>query len=513
MSLTWQDDYSPLQSVLTVLIFTRLLSRYGTVALAGYGIGARLTQISRGVFQVNAGSLFPAFRRLERDGLIKAEWRGTENNRRARYYELTAAGRRQLAAEVTHWERFVNAYAARLRATCTDLADPAYAGTHVQLSGTAIYRNQWVNFDGAPKTFTGTVHSGFRKARVGLGLIFTNDQIGVHSDNSIYGVYSYKIPVSRRKNGGVISMGIQGGFNALKSDYFKTTPRDGAEVGVISKFNPNFGAGFFYRGTNVYAGLSVPYILNNKIIDIIDVEMDTTFSTAGKQQRYYYLMGGFTKSISKDVKWMPSTLIRIQNNAPLSFDINNTFIFYDVVGLGLSYRLGDALVQLADLHLAEVDDRRGDDAGREDRAAAGTGHRILARADRSDSGGSRSRSNRCRCCRRRRRGDESGRAEEVSGGIEAAEEDAREAGRREGGLTWSCAPCTWTAMPWKRGGARSASARALTAMWLGQGKSSVLRPVTRYARSPSASFQAMPTRTSASGENQGRCHTAYGGLR
>lgn len=233
------------------------------------------------------------------------------------------------------------------------LVNPAYAGTHVQLSGTGIYRNQWVNFDGAPKTFTGTIHSGFRKARVGLGLIFTNDQIGVHSDNSLYGVYSYKIPVSPRKDGGVLSMGIQAGFNVLKSDYFKTTPRDGAEVGVISKFNPNFGAGAFYRGKNLYAGISVPYILNNKIIDIIDVEMDTTFNSSGKQQRYYYLMGGFTKSLSKDVKWMPSTLIRIQNNAPLSFDINSMFIFYDVVGLGFSYRIDDAVIVLFELQINE----------------------------------------------------------------------------------------------------------------------------------------------------------------
>src|SRR5688500_2834863 len=164
------------------------------------------------------------------------------------------------------------------------LVNPAYAGTHVQLSGTAIYRNQWVNFDGAPKTFTGTVHSGFRKARVGLGLIFANDQIGVHSDNSLFGVYSYKIPISKRKNGGVISIGIQGGCHVLKADYFKTTPRYGSEVGVISKFNPNVGAGVFYRGNNLYAGLSVPYILNNKSIDIIDVEVDTTFDTSGKQQ-------------------------------------------------------------------------------------------------------------------------------------------------------------------------------------------------------------------------------------
>lgn len=233
------------------------------------------------------------------------------------------------------------------------LVNPAYAGTHVQLSGTAIYRNQWVNFDGAPKTFTGTVHSGFRKARVGLGLIFANDQIGVHSDNSVFGVYSYKIPVSRRKNGGVISMGLQAGFNVLKSDYFKTNPRDGAEVGVISKFNPNFGAGVFYRGNNVYAGLSVPHIVNNKIIDIIDVEADTTFNTSGKQQRYYYLMGGFSKKLSEDLKWMPSTLIRIQDNAPLSFDINNMFILYDVVGLGFSYRLNDSVIGLFELQINE----------------------------------------------------------------------------------------------------------------------------------------------------------------
>ena len=55
----------------------------------GYGIGVRIEQISKGVFQVNAGSLFPAFRRLERDGFIHGEWRITENNRRAKYDKLT----------------------------------------------------------------------------------------------------------------------------------------------------------------------------------------------------------------------------------------------------------------------------------------------------------------------------------------------------------------------------------------------------------------------------------------
>jgi transcriptional regulator len=70
----------------------------------GYGIGVRIEQISRGVFQVNAGSLFPAFRRLERDGFIKGEWRDTENNRRARYYSLTAQGRARLRRDTRDWQ-------------------------------------------------------------------------------------------------------------------------------------------------------------------------------------------------------------------------------------------------------------------------------------------------------------------------------------------------------------------------------------------------------------------------
>src|ERR1044071_6587678 len=79
------------------------------------------------------------------------------------------------------------------------LVNPAYAGRQVQLSATAIYRNQWVNLDGAPKTFTTTVHSGFRKYRVGLGFILSNDQIGIHNDVGFYGVYSYKLPINNKK--------------------------------------------------------------------------------------------------------------------------------------------------------------------------------------------------------------------------------------------------------------------------------------------------------------------------
>ena len=87
----------------------------------GYGIGVRIEHISKGVFQVNAGSLFPAFRRLERQGLIKGEWQATENNRRAKYYTLTAQGRAQLKRETRDWEVQTAAIARILQASAGEV--------------------------------------------------------------------------------------------------------------------------------------------------------------------------------------------------------------------------------------------------------------------------------------------------------------------------------------------------------------------------------------------------------
>ena len=73
--------------------------------LHGYGISQRLATLSRDQFQVNPGSLFPSLYRLEQDGKLKAEWRATENKRRAKYYRLTASGRKQLEQHRQRWTR------------------------------------------------------------------------------------------------------------------------------------------------------------------------------------------------------------------------------------------------------------------------------------------------------------------------------------------------------------------------------------------------------------------------
>jgi PadR family transcriptional regulator, regulatory protein PadR len=94
-----------LQGTLDLLILRTL----SAASMHGWGIAQRIQQLSEDVFCINQGSLYPALHRLERDGLIDAEWGASENNLRARIYSLTRAGRKQLEAETTTWERVVAA--------------------------------------------------------------------------------------------------------------------------------------------------------------------------------------------------------------------------------------------------------------------------------------------------------------------------------------------------------------------------------------------------------------------
>jgi len=89
-----------------------------TLSLApmhGWGISQRVQQISDGVLELNQGSLYPALQRLEKDGLITSEWGTTDNNRRARYYRITASGRKALGDELGSWRRFAAGLEAVLR--------------------------------------------------------------------------------------------------------------------------------------------------------------------------------------------------------------------------------------------------------------------------------------------------------------------------------------------------------------------------------------------------------------
>jgi transcriptional regulator len=108
---------SPETSLLQGTLDLLILKALKLDALHGLGVSRRIEQVTRGAFQVKPGSLFPALHRLEQAGYLKSEWGESENRRRAKFYQLTAAGRRQLEAETAEWTRISLAIASALKAT------------------------------------------------------------------------------------------------------------------------------------------------------------------------------------------------------------------------------------------------------------------------------------------------------------------------------------------------------------------------------------------------------------
>ena len=108
-----QSKLDILQGTLDLMVLKTL---EGLGPLHGYGIARRLEQVSGEALQLNQGTLYPALLRLEQAGLIRSQWGVSENNRRARFYSLTAAGRKRLAREAQNWERVAGIMTRILRA-------------------------------------------------------------------------------------------------------------------------------------------------------------------------------------------------------------------------------------------------------------------------------------------------------------------------------------------------------------------------------------------------------------
>ena len=117
--------------------------------------------------------------------------------------------------------------------------------------------------------------------------------------------------------------------------------------GVSSTLNPNFGTGLYYSAKDMYLGISVPFLLNSDLIDA-----QGTLSE-GRRRRTYFITYGNKYKISKDVDFLPQALVRIQEGAPLTFDLNAHFIYMDAVGLGMTYRLTEGIVAMFELKLNE----------------------------------------------------------------------------------------------------------------------------------------------------------------
>lgn len=229
------------------------------------------------------------------------------------------------------------------------LLNPAYAGSLNVLSVIAVHREQWVNVDGAPTYQAFTAHTSFNENRVGVGLQATRDVVGATESTSMYGSYAYKIKTSI----GIMSMGLQGGFDYRKSDFGLLKLPDAGDpllTGTPTRTTPNFGVGFYFANPYMYAGASAPYVLENKTLDVKEGQTNVSES---RESRYYYATGGIILPITQVIKISPSILMRMQEANRISYEFTGTVIFDGIAYAGVGVRNSGDLVFLGQLLLNE----------------------------------------------------------------------------------------------------------------------------------------------------------------
>lgn len=128
----------------------------------------------------------------------------------------------------------------------TIVVNPAYAGSRQAMSVFALHRTQWVGVDGAPVTNSFSINTPINESKIGLGLSFVNDRIGISTENNISADFSYTIPASERYK---MSFGLKASANLLNVDFNKLTYQPGDpnayQDNIDNKFSPNIGVGFY----------------------------------------------------------------------------------------------------------------------------------------------------------------------------------------------------------------------------------------------------------------------------
>lgn len=231
--------------------------------------------------------------------------------------------------------------------------NPAYAGSRDVLSFVGLYRTQWVGLDGAPDTFTASLHSPVSE-KVGLGLNITHDEIFITSETYIDLDFSYTLDMS---NKGKLALGLKAGghFLNIDTDRLNTgafNPGDAdTEINVDNKFSPQFGLGVFYYTDTFYLGLSAPNILKTEHFDENGAN-NNSFATA-EERVNLYLMAGKTFDVNTDLKFKPSVLFKMVEGAPLQADLSGNLLIKEKLTLGLAYRWSAALSAMAGFQISD----------------------------------------------------------------------------------------------------------------------------------------------------------------
>jgi type IX secretion system PorP/SprF family membrane protein len=218
--------------------------------------------------------------------------------------------------------------------------NPAFAGCHDALSATISYRNQWVGFKDAPKSYMLSIHTPIYNDRIGLGLLIDNNSIGIFHETNFIGNYAYRVELYDGK----LALGLGFGITAYNIAWNELDATDEDDVLLVnnpaSAVLPTFSLGAYYYTRKYFIGISLPMLLSHEIDQSTGkYKIKNNFS-----EYNYFFTGGYEVGISPQVKLLPSILIKYHPDNDIQIDINAQIILKDRIWMGIGYRNKNTLI-------------------------------------------------------------------------------------------------------------------------------------------------------------------------
>lgn len=223
--------------------------------------------------------------------------------------------------------------------------NPAVAGSKDCLDVRLGYRQQWVGYDGAPNTGWASMHGslgakkkGFQKNKHGIGAFIEADNAGNWGYTRFVLAYAYHLRLTQESH---LAFGIYAGAQQMKLNVGEITLGNFNDPAIDGKASalvvPDLTPGIWYYSKNAWAGASIHQVLGRPINDI---------GLDSRMARHFMLSGGYRYRIGKKTSFTPSTLVKFASGIPLAVDLNAMVEWNRVLGLGVGYRNGDALVAM-----------------------------------------------------------------------------------------------------------------------------------------------------------------------
>jgi type IX secretion system PorP/SprF family membrane protein len=223
--------------------------------------------------------------------------------------------------------------------------NPAYAGAENQTLITSSIREQWSGIENAPETQIVSFGTSIGK-KTGIGVSLMNDKTFIEKQTNISIDFSYKLQMSEKYN---LYLGLKAGGNSYSvntSGLQTYNIQQDPSLVNISQFNPNVGAGAYFKGDKLFVSLSTPSMLKTERVDKID-----GYATSSASKPHFYLSGGYELDLndSKSLVLKPITMIRFVNGAPMSVDMNTMLKIQEFFEIGGGYRTDQAFIGMASI--------------------------------------------------------------------------------------------------------------------------------------------------------------------